>query len=54
MYATAGVEVTWLSYATVMAAPTVVGCGMVLVAKLPSFVTPAKAGVQAGWCVWAR
>jgi di/tricarboxylate transporter len=34
LYATAGVEVTWLGYATVMAAPTVVWCGMVLVANV--------------------
>lgn len=46
VYATAGVEVTWLGYALVMAIPTVVWCALVLAANLIVLRPPPAAGMH--------
>jgi anion transporter len=46
LFATAGLPVTWLEYARVMALPTVIWCGLILVANLMVMRPPLAAGMN--------
>jgi divalent anion:Na+ symporter, DASS family len=46
LFSTAGLTVTWFEYARVMALPTVVWCGLIVIANLLVMRPPPAAGMQ--------